>query len=80
MLGIARGMRHLAQQGIVHRDLAARNVLLSAKFEPKIADFGLSRVVGAEQVAQTASNMGPIKHMPPGALYFFCPLLIFCFF
>lgn len=29
MLGIAEGMRYLAELGFVHRDLAARNVLVS---------------------------------------------------
>lgn len=36
VLGIARGMAHLAGEGLVHRDLAARNVLLSGACEPKI--------------------------------------------
>jgi serine/threonine protein kinase len=56
VIGIARGMSHLAQQGVVHRDLAARNVLMNAQMEPKIADFGMSRMLGsADAVGQTAS-------------------------
>jgi serine/threonine protein kinase len=47
--GIARGMAALAAQNIVHRDLAARNVLLDANMEPRIADFGFSRVVDDQE-------------------------------
>eukprot|EP00729_Bicosta_minor_P029012 gene29012-35556_t len=44
---IARGMDHLVKAKFVHRDLAARNVLIDSQFISKIADFGLSRGIGA---------------------------------
>lgn len=44
---IARGMDHLVKAKFVHRDLATRNVLLDSQFICKIADFGLSRGIGA---------------------------------
>lgn len=56
-IGIARGMAHLAAAGIVHRDLAARNILLSEQCEPKVSDFGMSRVLNSEgESGQTNSN------------------------
>ena len=64
--GMSCGLASLAEQNIVHRDLAARNVLLEAAIEPKIADFGFSRVVGdADKVGQTNASVGPIKWMAP---------------
>jgi serine/threonine protein kinase len=36
---IARGMYHLASEGIIHKDLASRNVLVTKHYEGKIADF-----------------------------------------
>jgi len=69
MKGIASGMLHLHKEGIIHRDLAARNVLLDKDYEPIIADFGLSRVVGGGATsAMTKSDVGPIKWMPPESL------------
>jgi len=69
--GIASGMSHLHREGIIHRDLAARNVLLSSNFEPKIADFGLSRILQSSNpnsVAQTKTDTGPLKHLAPECL------------
>jgi serine/threonine protein kinase len=70
---IALGMCHLHKHNIVHRDLAARNILLSqpnlVNAQPKIADFGMSRVL--EQTASegnTLNNMGPIRWMAPESL------------
>jgi len=43
--GIACGMRHLHKHNVVHCDLAARNILLTDINEPKICDFGMSRIL-----------------------------------
>jgi predicted Ser/Thr protein kinase len=65
--GIARGIVHLHSNNIVHRDLAARNVLLN-QGEPKITDFGMSRVVDEQQRGTTKSELGPIRWMAPESL------------
>jgi tRNA A-37 threonylcarbamoyl transferase component Bud32 len=67
--GIACGIAHLHRALIVHRDIAARNVLLTTVdgvVVPKVADFGMSRVlenVDAEQA--TVNVVGPLKWMAP---------------
>jgi hypothetical protein len=65
--GIARGILHLHNNNVVHRDIAARNVLLSSAGEPKVADFGFSRVVEAAG-GQTDSTVGPVCWMAPESL------------
>ena len=41
-LGVAAGMVHLHQQGVLHRDLKGVNVLIGSGGEAKVTDFGLS--------------------------------------
>jgi serine/threonine protein kinase len=38
-------MAHLEIEKLVHRDLATRNILLTAKFEAVVSDFGFARTL-----------------------------------
>jgi serine/threonine protein kinase len=52
--GILLGLRHLHQHHIVHRDFKPANILISRDssgcFIPKIADFGLSKLVSEDEL------------------------------
>jgi serine/threonine protein kinase len=68
ILGVANGLAHLHSHKIVHRDLAARNIMLSHN-EPKLTDFGMSRLVEEQNLhGTTKSELGPIKWMAPESL------------
>ncbi|KAM3280039.1 hypothetical protein ACQJBY_047067 [Aegilops geniculata] len=41
--GICHGLNYLHNQRIIHLDLKPDNILLDARLEPKITDFGISR-------------------------------------
>jgi serine/threonine-protein kinase len=51
MEGVMAGLNYALQQGITHRDLKMSNVLLSSDGEPKLVDFGLAGLQGAEEEA-----------------------------
>jgi serine/threonine-protein kinase len=51
MEGVMAGLHYASQQGITHRDLKMSNVLLSSDGEPKLVDFGLAGLQGAEEEA-----------------------------
>jgi hypothetical protein len=68
LTGIAKGLNHLHSNNVIHRDVAARNVLIHRN-EPKLTDFGMSRIVDEQKRhGTTKSELGPIRWMSPESL------------
>ncbi|XP_029971941.1 epidermal growth factor receptor [Salarias fasciatus] len=61
---IAKGMSYLEERHLVHRDLAARNVLVKTPQHVKITDFGLAKLLSADEKEYHADGgKVPIKWM-----------------
>lgn len=64
---ICEALQYAHDQGVVHRDIKPENVLLDRQGRVKIADFGIAKIMGAEQPSQTADNqiVGTPHYMAP---------------
>src|SRR5881275_1324267 len=66
MANVARTVHYAHEHGILHRDIKPGNILLDAKGEPHLTDFGLARLVESESsVTQTLDVLGTPSYMAP---------------
>src|SRR5213596_3517647 len=63
---VARTVHYAHEHGILHRDIKPGNILLDAKGEPHLTDFGLARLVESEStVTRTLEVLGTPSYMAP---------------
>jgi len=66
MAKVARTVHYAHEHGILHRDIKPGNILLDAKGETHLTDFGLARLVESEStVTRTLEVLGTPSYMAP---------------
>jgi serine/threonine protein kinase len=62
---LARALAHVHAAGIVHRDVKPSNVLLDTADVPHLADFGISRMMGATRHTASGALLGTAAYLAP---------------
>ncbi|KAK8890682.1 protein kinase activity protein [Tritrichomonas musculus] len=62
---VAEGMKYVHSRGIIHRDLKPSNILFGSDGMIKIGDFGIARLVTAEEQSSMTRGFGTQKFMAP---------------
>src|SRR5439155_11008880 len=66
MAKVARAIAYAHAQGILHRDLQPGNILLDARGEPLVTDFGLAKWLDEESdLTQTLTTFGTPGYIAP---------------
>jgi len=62
---VAQGLHEAHEKGVTHRDVKSANVMLTAKGQAKITDFGLAKQAGRTMVTKEGMTLGTIAYMSP---------------
>lgn len=61
----AEALHFAHEEGVIHRDIKPANLLLDRDSNVHVADFGLARLAGSEDLTLTGDTMGTLRYMSP---------------
>ncbi len=67
-LQAAEALHHAHTQGVLHRDVKPSNLLLDARGDAWVTDFGLAKADDAEDLTDTGDFVGTLRYVAPERL------------
>jgi WD40 repeat protein/serine/threonine protein kinase len=67
-LQVAEALAYAHSEGVLHRDIKPSNLLLDAKGNVWITDFGLAKAEGTDGLTHTGDFVGTLRYMAPERL------------
>jgi serine/threonine protein kinase/tetratricopeptide (TPR) repeat protein len=62
---VAEGLREAHEKNIVHRDIKPANIMITAKGQTKVMDFGLAKLGGQTKITREGTTLGTVSYMSP---------------
>jgi Tol biopolymer transport system component len=62
---IGEALHEAHSKGIVHRDIKCENIMVNARNQIKVMDFGLAKLKGSLKLTKASSTVGTLSYMAP---------------